>query len=224
MFTGLVSLFFYSGLAFAATPATFPALTNSTYLRNNFTPKAIATDSTGNVYLAGNAVVDPSTSQTTVLVVKLNPKASGYLYVRYLGGSVNDYANAIVVDSAGNAYVAGVTTSPDFPVTSGGYQGTAPSSGTERSFVAKLNASGQLVFSDLLGGSANSYAQAVAVTASGQVLVSGTSVAPGFPSTTGVYSVSDTTFQPYLLEVDPTGTKIIFSATGIGGNAIALDA
>lgn len=222
MFTRSVSLFFYSGLAFAAAAPTFPALTYSTYLRDRFTPNAIATDPSGNIYLAGNAIVDPLTSQTTVLVVKLNPQASQYLYVRYLGGSVNDSASAIAVDSTGNAYVAGVTTSPDFPVT-GGNSGTAPSTGTERSFVTKPNAGGDLVFSALLGGSANSYAQAVAVNASGQVLVSGTSVAPGFPSTPGVYSVSNTAFTPYLLELDPTGTKVVFSATGIGGNAIALD-
>src|SRR5258708_7258816 len=90
MFTRLISLFFYSGLVFAATAATFPALTYSTYLRDSFKPNAIATDSSGNIYLAGNAIVDPLTSQTTVLVVKLNPRASEYLYVRYLGGSVND--------------------------------------------------------------------------------------------------------------------------------------
>ena len=64
-----------------------------------FTPNAIATDSAGNIYLAGNAIVDPLASQTTVMVVKLNPNASGYVYARYLGGSVNDYANAIAADS-----------------------------------------------------------------------------------------------------------------------------
>lgn len=223
MFIRSVWLFFYSGLVFAATAPTFPALTYSTYLRDSFTPNAIATDSSGNIYLAGNAIVDPSTSQTTVLVMKLNPQASQYLYMRYVGGSVNDNASAIAVDSAGDAYVAGVTTSPDFPVTSGGNLGTAPTSGTERSFVAKLDPNGQLVFSDLLGGSTNSYPQAVAVNAAGQVLVSGISAGPGFPSTAGVYSVSDTAFRPYLLELDPTGKKTIFSATGIGGSAITFD-
>ena len=99
-----------------------------------------------------------------MLVVKLDPQASQYLYLRYLGGSVNESASAIAVDSAGNAYVAGVTSSPDFPVTSGGNLGTAPTTSTERSFVTKLDPAGQLVFSDLLGGSTNSYAQAVAVT------------------------------------------------------------
>ena len=223
MFLRLPSILVYSSLAFAATAPTFPALTYSTYLRDSFTPTAIATDSSGNIYLAGNAIVDQAVTQGTVLVVKLNPQASGYLYVRFLGGSVNDQASAIAVDSTGNAYIAGVTTSPDFPVTNTSNLGTPPSSGTERSFVAKLDPNGQLVFSTLLGASTNSYAQAVAVNASGQVLVSGTSVAPGFPSTPGVYSVSDTSFAPYLLELDPTGSKLIFSATGIGGNALTFD-
>jgi uncharacterized protein (TIGR03437 family) len=218
-----LALFLYSGLAFAASAPKSPVLTYSTYLRDNFTPNAIATDSSGNIYLAGNAIVDPATLQTTVLVVKLNPQASQYLYVRYLGGSVDDFANAIAVDDAGNAYIAGATASPDFPVTTGGNLGT-PAAGlpSQRSFVAKLDANGELVFSDLLGGSATSAALAVVVNATGQVLVSGTSTSSGFPSTSGAYNVADSRSHPYLLELDPTGTKLVFSATGIGGSAIAL--
>lgn len=208
----------------AAAAPTFPALTYSTFLRDNFAPAAIATDPSGNIYIAGNAFVDPASSQTSVLVVKLNPQGTAYLYERFIGGSVNDSVAALAVDSAGNAYIAGVTTSPDFPVTSGSNFGTAPAANTERSFAAKLDPNGQLAFSTLLGASANSYAQAIAVNSTGQVLVSGTSVAEGFPSTPGVYSVTDTGFVPYLLELDPTGTKLIFSATGIGGTALAFDA
>jgi uncharacterized protein (TIGR03437 family) len=211
-------------MAFAV--STFPVLTYSTYLRDSFTPNAIATDSTGNIYLAGNAIVDPATSQSTVLVVKLNPQASQYLYVRYLGGSVKDSANAIAVDAAGNAYVAGSTASPDFPVTSGGNPGTLPGPSSQRSFVAKLDPSGGLVFSVLLGGSAASAAQAVAVNAAGRIVVTGivSNVAgPAFLSTAGAYSIANTANHPYLLELDPTGTKTVFSATGIGGSALALD-
>lgn len=218
-----VRLSFYSGLAAAAAAQTFPVLTYSTYLRDGFTPNAIATDPSGNIYLAGNAIVDSSSGQTTVLVMKLNPQASAILYTRYVGGSRSDNANAIAVDRAGDTYIAGVTTSPDFPVSAGGNFGTAPVASTERSFVFKLDPNGELVFSDLLGGSTNSYAQAVAVNAAGQVLVSGTSVGAGFPSSGGVYSAPDTTFAPYLLELDPTGTKVLFSATGIGGSALTLD-
>ncbi len=215
-----LTLFLCSGLACA-----FPVLTYSTYLRDGFTPAAIAMDSSGNIYMTGNAIVDPSSTQSTVLVVKLNPQASQYLYVRYVGGSVNESASAIAVDSAGDVYVAGSTISPDFPVTTGnGTLATPPVPGmSERTFVFKLDPDGQLVFSDLLGGSTDSFAQAIAVNASGQVLVSGMSAGPGFPSTPGAYSVTDTNGAPYLLEVDATGTKVLFSATGIGGSAITLD-
>ena len=71
-----LSVFLCAAFAFAAPTATYPGLIHSTYLRDAFTPKAIATDPAGNIFIAGNAVVDPATSQTGVLVVKLDPKAS----------------------------------------------------------------------------------------------------------------------------------------------------
>jgi len=224
MLVRTLSFFLCSGFIFAASAATFPVLTYSTYLRDGFTPKAVATDPTGNIYIAGNAIIDTASGQTTVLVVKLNPQATQYLYVRYLGGSVDDYANAIAVDSAGNAYIAGSTESPDFPVTGSGNPGAAPASSTSpRSFVAKFGPGGNLVFSDLLGASVESSAQAVAVNASGQVVVSGMSVS-AFPSTPGAYSIANSANHPYLLELDATGATTIFSATGIGGSAIVIDA
>ncbi len=149
-------------------------------------------------------------------------KASQYLYFRYVGGSVDDMASAIAVDNAGNAYVAGTTNSPDFPNT-GANPGTPPPGVIERSFVFKLDPSGELVFSQLLGTNTDSFTQAIAVNASGQVLVSGVSESPGFPSTPGAYNVANTDGEPYLLELDANGTKILFSATGIGGSAIAFD-
>jgi len=222
-----LALFFYSGLCFAAS---YPVLTYSTYLRDSFSPNAIATDSSGNIYMAGNAIVDPtsfpSTSQTAVLVVKLNPQATQYLYVRYLGGSVDDYANAIAVDSAGNAFIAGATASPDFPVTTGVSSGAPASQSNQRSFVTKLDPNGELVFSEVLGAPAASSAQAVAVSSSGQIAVTGmvsNAAGPSFPSTAGAYSIVTTANHPYLIELDPTGTKTIFSATGIGGSALAFD-
>jgi uncharacterized protein (TIGR03437 family) len=219
-----ISICLYSGLTLAAATASFPALTYSTYLRDNFTPVAVGTDPSGNVYVAGNVQVDPPNTNTMVMVAKLNPQGTKYLYVRFLGGSVNDTAYAMAVDRSGSVYLAGLTISPDFPVTNNSNFATPPTSGTERSFAAKLDPSGQLAFATMLGGSTNSFAQAVAVNASGQMLVSGTSVGPGFPSTPGVFSVSDTSFVPFLIELDATGSKILFSATGIGGSALTFDA
>jgi hypothetical protein len=48
-------------------------------------------------------------------VAKLNVTGAGLVYSTYLGGNVADIANAIAVDAAGNAYVAGWTYSTDFP-------------------------------------------------------------------------------------------------------------
>lgn len=228
MLTRLLSGLLCSGVAFAAAVSAAPVLAYSTYLRDGFTPHAITTDSAGNIYLAGTVLIDPAANQSTALVMKLNPQATQYLYVRYLGGSVSDSANAIAVDSAGNAYIAGQTDSPDFPVTPGGQLGATPNGFTPlasgpTSFVTKLDPTGDIVFSDLLGGTAFSEAQAVAVTPAGQVIVSGLIWTPGFPTTPGAYSVSDSSGGPYLLELDPIGTKLVFSATGIGGSAMVLD-
>jgi hypothetical protein len=86
--THLLPLVLFSGLASAAPTPTLAALTYSTYLRDGFTPNAIATDPSGNIYVAGSILVDPAAFQITVLVIKLNPQATQYLYVRYLGGPV----------------------------------------------------------------------------------------------------------------------------------------
>lgn len=209
------------GVAFscAESPGT---LVYSTYLRDGFSPVAIATDVSGNIYLAGNVILDAGTKQTGVLVEKLDPQGAQRIYTRYLAGSGSDSAGAIAVDRAGNAYVVGTAYSPDFPVTTGAPPTTA-SSDTRRSFLTKLDPTGEVVFSTLLGSAVPSGAQAVAVTAQGLILVSGNAQGPGFPVTANAYNVPDTTGRPYLMELDSSGAKVIFSAAGIGGSAIALD-
>ncbi|HEY6344712.1 MAG TPA: IPT/TIG domain-containing protein [Bryobacteraceae bacterium] len=188
---------------------TAPMLTYSTYLPDAFTPNAIASDSSGNIYLAGIAA--SYVTSEAGFVTKLNPQNGQYLYQSFLNGQVN----AIAVDAAGNAYVAG-----------NAYAAGANASDqtTEQGFVAKLDPNGNVLFTTTLGGSATGTALAIALSAHGQIIVSGISTSSGFPSTPGApYSASNTANHPYLLELDPTGTTTIFSATGIGGNSIALD-
>ena len=62
------------------------------------------------------------------------------VYSTYLGGSGADYGNAFAVDSVGSAYVTGVTSSADFPITPGAFQ--TSSGGGMEGFVTKLNATG----------------------------------------------------------------------------------
>jgi len=129
-------------------------------------------------------------------------------YVTYLGGSYTDTAVGIAVDSTGDAYVAGNTTSPDFPVTS---TSLGTPSTHNCAFVTKFNPSGSAIdFSICL---ANSTAVAFALDASGNMYLV---TATAYPGNSSVFAV---------VKLDPAGQNILFT-TPIGGNpeAIALDA
>jgi len=102
-------------------------------------------------------------------------------YATYLGGSGADQGNGIALDAAGNAYVAGGTSSPDFPtmnpsVNAGHYGGGGDA------FIAKLNPAGTaLVYSTYLGGSLGDSATAIAVDKAGNAYVTGSTVSKDFP-------------------------------------------
>jgi uncharacterized protein (TIGR03437 family) len=217
-------LWFVSAAAFVQT--VWPAsLTVSTFLKDGFTPSAIAADAQGNVYVAGSGVVDPAAQTTGAVVAKVDGKASQILYLAYFDSAASDQIAAIAVDSAGNAYIVGWTGNPNFPATGSGTLGTVPASNSDlRSFVVKLNPQGAVVFATLIGGSVASTARGVALTPQGQILVSGIANATGFPVTQGAYSVADSTNHWFLMELDPTGSRAILSATGIGGSSIVVDA
>ena len=107
------SLIFAAALAGACSAANIAI---STYLKDGFTPTAIASDSRGNIYLAGSAVTDPLDQTTGALVAKVNPNVSEYLYLSYIDSAASDQVAAIAIDGAGNAYITGSTTNPNFPV------------------------------------------------------------------------------------------------------------
>lgn len=218
----LCLLFLASVLPRIAWPAN---LAVSTYLKDGFTPSAIAADAQGNIYLSGSAITDAASATTSAMVAKLDPMAAQYLYLTYLDSAAGDQVSALAVDVSGNAYVTGWTANPNFPVVGGGALGTAPSGGGDtRPFVAKLNPQGAIVFSVLIGGTATSTARGIAVTPLGRILVSGIAGSSGFPSTDGALRAADSKNQWFLMELSPTADKMVFSATGIGGSSIALDA
>jgi len=92
-----------------------------------------------------------------------------------------DLGLSLVVDAAGQAYVTGQTTSPDFPVAGSPLQATF-GGGPSDAFVAKLNATGTaLVYATYLGGSQFDIGFSLAVDASGNAYVTGRTESPGFP-------------------------------------------
>lgn len=199
-------------------------LTYSTYLRDGFTPSAVVTDAAGSVYLAGSTIIDEANSQTAAMVIKLDPAGAHYLFLRTFGGSASDAATGIAVDKAGNAYVTGTTSSPDFPVTPGRLTGTLPTAALEtRAFLVEFDPHGEMVFADVLGN-VGITGLAVAIAGDGGILVSGVSNSAGLAASGGAYSVPDAYERPFLMKLDATGANVVFTATGIGGNALAVDA
>ena len=214
-------LFFLAALV--APVASSANLAISTYLKAGLIPTAITADSQGDIYLAGSAVIDPVSGATSAVVVKVDPKVTQYLYVAYLDSAAPDSIAGIAVDGAGNAYVAGTTSNANFPAIGGGALGTPPTSDADgRSFVTRLDAQGAVVFSVLIGGSAASSARAIAVAPDGGILVSGLG-GSGFPTTGGAYTTTDSSDQWFLMKLNASGSKMIFSATGIGGSSLAFD-
>ena len=93
-------------------------------------------------------------------------------YATYLGGTTDDDGNAIAIDSSGNAYVTGQTTSTNFPIVPGSYRTT--NAGGLDAFVTKISADGStLLYSTYVGGSGNDAGNAIAVDASGDAFVAG---------------------------------------------------
>lgn len=107
------------------------------------------------------------------------------LYGTFLGGSMHDYGQDLVIDGAGAIYVTGETESVDFPTTPGAADPTL--NGLADIFVAKLNPLGggttDLVYATFVGGSQNDYGYAIAVNPSGEAYVTGTTSSTDFPNT-----------------------------------------
>lgn len=183
-------------------------LVYSTYLGGSQQDEGagIAVDSTGNAYVTGytqstdfptaNALQGTINGGTDTFVTRLNASGSALVYSTYLGGSSLDQGYGIAVDSAGNAYVIGLTYSTDFP-TVHAIQKTNRS-GYDTAFVAKLNASGNaFVYSTYLGGNGGEYGLGIAADNAGNTYVTGSTVSTDFPtvhpvqSKLGSYGYSD---------------------------------
>jgi len=197
---------FGGGLSDAFVAAIDPAQTGpaslqiSTYIGDNSEDvgNAIAIDNSGHIYIAGFsdfpttlAIGAPglhtaNAGMHDAFVAKINISDSTYVYATFLGGSNEDFVSGIAVDSSGNAYVTGSTSSSDFPMVNA-VDSTFNTSGQEDTYVAELSPDGMtLLFSTYLGGEGGDVAQAIAVNGAGQIFVTGTTTSTDFPASTGV--------------------------------------
>ena len=190
------------------------ALVYSTYLGGDGQDNAtgIAVDQAGNAYITGytasknfptrNALQSVNRGRFNSFVAKLDPSGA-LVYSTYLGGSLNDHASSIAVDSSGNIYIAGITTSQDFPLASA----LQPSPGGDADlFVAKLNAAGtRLIYSTYLGGAGTDGASSLALDREGSVYLTGVTMSPDFPTAGPLENRPGGFFDAFAVEAEPGG-------------------
>jgi hypothetical protein len=226
------------------------ALVYSTYIGGSSTeyPFGIAVDSTGEAYEVGNTgsanfPVTTGAFQTTciscanypaVFLTKLNVNGTGLVYSTFLGGSGDNRAFGITLDSLNDAYIVGWTTSTDFPVSTNAFQTTYVPGAVSNVFVAELNpaATGAagLVYSTYLGGSVQDVGFGIALDSSNNAIVTGYSYSPDFPVTKGAFQTSTTVNgSAFVTKLNVGATAEIYSTylggtTGTSaGNSIKVD-
>ncbi len=185
--TALIVLF--EGVAAAASSLLFGSALGGS---QSDTIRAIATDVSQNIYVVGEtystdfpgpANSSAARSAGDAFVVKLNSSGTQILYCVILSGAAFESARAVAVDTAGNAYVTGVTTSSNFPVTAGAVQRFSGSMGLEDAFVVKITPQGAVAYSTYLGGNSSDTGYAIAVDQNGAVYVAGNTGSTNFPVT-----------------------------------------
>ncbi len=194
----------------------------------------IAVDAAGNVYLAGGTFsrdfpvtggsFDDSYNGAgdwggDIFALKLNPQGSGLAYSTFVGGSGSDTGFNVAVDGGGSAYIAGTTTSADFPVTAGAFNTVY--GGRQDAFIARLDPSGKrLLYASFIGGSGNEVGQSVVIDPAGNAYVTGGSDSADFPGLSGPIA-SKGQFDVFVVKLNPSGDTLLFS-TMAGGRELDM--
>jgi hypothetical protein len=245
----------YCGNAFVTKiNASGSALVYSTYLgsgNGGSTGYGITVDNAGDAYVTGSAGINfsvtPSAFQTTcgnpnpsscenAFITKINPSGSALVYSTYLGGSgsgpYGDWGSGIAVNSAGNAYVTGWTSSTNFPLMNP-LQGVF-GGGDFDAFVTELNPTGSaLVYSTYLGGNNRDCGYGIALDSAGNAYVTGCTFSTNFPVTPGAFQTAcggacPVNSNAFVTEINPSGSALVYStylggSGGDGGYGIAVD-
>jgi uncharacterized protein (TIGR03437 family) len=205
----------------AVSVATLYGADFTTYIgdQNQYQVAALATDSAGNTYVTGRRIIQPPAGESTddVFVTKLD--VGGHIvFITTFGGKATDQGYAIALDSAGNIWVGGSTSSENFPL-----HDALEIFASGQGFLVKLAPDGTVIYSSYFGGVVNG----IALDQSGNVYLTGLTNSKAFPTTSGL--PNDTGFLSavgigtasgaFITKLDPTGSNVIYSAV-IAGTAV----
>ncbi|MGI8955910.1 MAG: SBBP repeat-containing protein [Chthoniobacterales bacterium] len=205
-----------------------PVLEYSTFLGGGLIDAGsdIAVDSGGNAYLTGTTTSTdfPTAGPIQVInrgngdafVTKINAAGTALVYSTYLGGSGQENGRGIALDSTGNAYITGNTTSSDFP-TANPFQTTTGGFGD--AFVAKIDATGaNLVYSTYLGGTLSENGLGIAVDSAGNAYVTGTTGSTNFPTVNPIQPATNGNGDAFVTKLNAAGSALIYSSY-LGGTS-----
>jgi hypothetical protein len=203
--------------------------------------RGLAVSSSGNAFVTGgttslnfpavSAAQPANAGGQDGFVARLSASGSSLVYSTYLGGGggsagFSEEGRAITIDGSGNAYVAGIANSADFP-TLKALQAAFRFGGGD-AFAAKLGPDGNRLWVTLLGGSGLDGARAIAVTSGGDAFVAGQTLSADFPLMNPMQATLAGQHDVFVSQIDAAGSALRFS-TYFGGAAsdvaagIALD-
>ena len=175
------------------------------------------TDSSGNFPLQGALQETYGGGPHDAFITKVNTEGSSLLYSTYLGGNGEDRARGIDVDAGDNAYVAGTTSSTNFPTTLTPFQ--SANLGGEDVFIIKVNTAGtDLVYSTYLGGNGDDIGANLNVDVAGNVFVSGNTDSTNFPILGSYQGTNKGGEDVFITKVNAVGTNLLYS-TYLGGSS-----
>lgn len=186
--------------------------------------------------IVGDPVRDSGFGNRDIFFAKLDPSKSGadsLVYAGFVGGTGNDEGRSMVIDKDGNAVIAGMTASVDFPIV-GSYDTTIEAA--QDAVVIKVDprrgGKDTLVYTTFLGGGGQDWANAVTTDAAGKIIVAGYTVSENFPLTpNAIQRNRQFGYELFISKIDPdTGTAGLQYSTYYGGSgtdiarAVAVDA
>jgi len=189
---------------------------------------AITLDSGNNVYVTGETrspdfpttpgcFDDTQDEYGDVFVFKLSLDSSTLLFSTFIGGTNGEGGNDITVDSENNTYLTGVTSSSDFPITSGCLDDSH--NGNNDAFVCKLNSDGSdLLYSTFIGGGSQDRGESIVIDSDNDAYVTGATGSSDFPISPGCFDDSyNGGYDVFVVRLNSNASSFRYS-TFIGGD------